>query len=42
MKIVSKNAEGKPPQHGPQWIEVKVRLFLNSKCHVDVMCGCLD
>ncbi|KAG4930889.1 hypothetical protein JHK84_047873 [Glycine max] len=23
VKSVSKNAEGKPPQHGPQWIEVK-------------------
>ncbi|KAG4950170.1 hypothetical protein JHK86_043409 [Glycine max] len=24
MKSVTKTAEGKPPQHGPQWIEAKV------------------
>ncbi|KHN47846.1 hypothetical protein glysoja_029264 [Glycine soja] len=23
MKSVTKTAEGKPPQHGPQWIEAK-------------------
>ncbi|XP_028201968.1 uncharacterized protein LOC114386174 [Glycine soja] len=26
MKSVTKTAEGKPPQHGPQWIEAKVHV----------------
>ncbi|KAL5184381.1 Kinesin-like protein KIN-14Q [Glycine soja] len=38
MKIVSKNAEGKPPQHGPQWIEVKSHVQAgNYECGYYVM-----
>lgn len=42
MKSVTKTAEGKPPQHGPQWIEAKVHVYLNSKCHMDVISVCVD
>ncbi|KAL5193201.1 putative transmembrane GTPase FZO-like, chloroplastic [Glycine soja] len=38
MKSVSKNAEGKPPQHGPQWIEVNSHVQTrNYKCGYYVM-----
>ncbi|KAH1188948.1 putative transmembrane GTPase FZO-like, chloroplastic [Glycine max] len=38
MKLVSKNAEGKPPQHGPQWIEVNSHVQTrNYKCGYYVM-----
>ncbi|KAH1222365.1 hypothetical protein GmHk_12G035542 [Glycine max] len=42
MKSVTKTAEGKPPQHGPQWIEAKAHVYLNSKCHMDVISVCVD
>ncbi|KHN32853.1 hypothetical protein glysoja_038782 [Glycine soja] len=36
MKSVTKTAEGKPPQHGPQWIEAKVHTG-NYECGYYVM-----
>ncbi|KAH1249658.1 hypothetical protein GmHk_05G012969 [Glycine max] len=38
MKSVSKTAEGKPPQHGPQWIEAKSHVQTgNYECGYYVM-----
>ncbi|KAL5141492.1 hypothetical protein HKD37_09G024831 [Glycine soja] len=38
MKSVTKTAEGKPPQHGPQWIEAKSHVQTgNYKCGYYVM-----
>ncbi|KAH1213419.1 hypothetical protein GmHk_14G041390 [Glycine max] len=38
MKSVTKTAEGKPPQHGPQWIEAKSHVQIgNYECGYYVM-----